>query len=731
MSQYYEGRAPRALQRSNQPIAVPQTGITETLNAPGLAFPETQTSRGVVLLGQLQNALGLGANLVSAVASVEANKDREIERLENKKERLQADIEREQRDTDTILRGVQVQAARESLPGILAKIEAGDPAYLPPVSRGGIAVSNEDFAEDLVGRFNAGETDVERGAFRTALIDNVVGALYRREEVLRNKNHAALLNTTLAGASTADAGGLQQATDTLVNRLDVPLPAAKAAVAKSRLDYAVQLAAMDPVGARRALAEATEFSGGTIPEEVLNARSKIENAIEADRRAKSNEILNDMLRQLSEQPVAAVEAQLNRPLISSQMDGSDVFRLRQAIDAKKDEMRRETIGLIVQAQKAEYDEAYQNIGVALSSEKGAGGGLYRLEDRKVTLANGQEYTLKASETKQAIADQAWQEARNDPNPAQAFGQMVEWVSRNGVIPTEWDQNLNNAGLQASLAQIVPPRDVGTGYTPPVKLPPNLQQAYEQYKMIRAVSPGVAARAMKDATTESLFDLAAFAETLPQFGSGPGAMAAALHVANQNQKYGAAEPSWRDIQSRAEDIGGGNVGYVRDELQRSTKFYMRLNGVTQEQALSQAEAAFRKNNTKLNGNWVYTRSVADASPALLESVVPIIAKNYVNTRGDDEGVRAKDLTLIPIGPNQWALSRADLSSVESTLVEDLQSGTGTFTTQQLYEIIAEREGISMAAAKQKFDEEFAKRGVKHEQRAKDAERDYNRIVNMGL
>lgn len=672
MSQFYEGRGVPASLRPNRPIPIERQGITESIIAPGLAVPPPAVSRTTIELQQLANILQGTGQLVGDLGR-QARQDR-------------FDLQREEAQQEEFLRGEQAQRAQEFLPGVEEQIKAG--TLTPPPG-----VSIEDFARDYVEGVNAAPSEAERDEFRKRTTDPIIRSLYARQDVLRVQNNDALLKTLQNGAAGADAEGLGRFATAAQEKLGLTPVAAKEAIGLGAMDYAVEQARTDPVGARKAFTEAEKFLGGEFKEQTLNKRARLEAIAGAQEQQRSQDIKDNLLRMLARHPPEVAEKELNRLMVSSAISGADELAIRNAIDSKRDEIRRETTTLMVAQEKKAIQAEYDNMARAYAAERGSGGGLYNLPEEKFDLPNGTEFSPKRSETIQRIADE---EVARIPDLA---GQ-IDWVSRNGVIPTTWDRELNNAGLSASLAQLLPPKDASQGFIPPTKLPDRVSAAYDLYKSIRAINPAVASRAMKDRDTESLFDLASYAESLPNFGDPAAAMTAALRVANENRRYGQI-PDFRtkDVDTAADDIGGGNKGYVASEIRRAAQFYARLGGGSDDRALEQGKEAFKKNHTKLNGNWVYTRDVI--APEAIAAAAPIVAKDYANTIGQGEGVDKGDLTLMPTGPNQWMLWRTDIDQP----VEDLRSGVSVFSTQNLLDMLQKRSGMERQS---KIDE--AKRRV---------------------
>jgi hypothetical protein len=400
-------------------------------------------------------------------------------------------------------------------------------------------------------------------------------------------------------------------------------------------------------------------------------------------------------------PSEVIEDELNRGKAFNL--GTEQFRLnvRNDIDRVKRAKEAEAFKLEVETAKSQFESEIDSMLRQTALGSGPDHGLFLLPDKvSAVLPDGKKHTINVEEARQRVTDEMVGEIGTmyQDNQAAALAKQVDFVARNGVVPSRWKALLNNAEAMASIDTIVPPPSDKPGQKEKARIPAALQEAYALYKSIRTINDGVAERAMTNKDASTLFDLAAVAETLPEYGGNPeAAMLAAARVA-KDMRTSVAEYRGFNLEINDNDVEGieaKNVHYVSQEILKVAKVYKAINGVSDKRAVEQAVKAFNRNHTNINGYMVRTRGELPAE--FIDRAAKIAARNYVmadKSMSEDrmEGVSESDLTLVNDGPGGWRLINGD---TEMELERIDEPGMALFTTADLIEMVNKQDAIAQA------------------------------------
>lgn len=677
-----EQGAQRGVYRRSVDRAVRLPGPTETLATPGLSVlpptpnPATQSLLAALdRLGGLVTSVAVGESQDRIRASQRAAVDRErVARQAADAERGQATL-----DVDTML------------PRLEDEILSGK-APLPE--------NPEEFAAQFVTSRTQGRSEAYAERFRQRLQPALVQAYTRRGAALRERAAAEDLNDrtqAAIGAASADelASILATAKTVHGDRTDDEL---KASLFLPALKNAAETGDQG-----RFDATMTALGDGFIPQKTA-AKELLTRTLRQAEIEKARDIEDHLFRRLESEDPLAVEGELNRLFNRGAIGPDSSRRVRSVIEARKADISRQAEKLAVENAKLTADAEALTEAVTRASTREVGSGLFMLQDRTVELPNGQTYTVKAKDVAQRVTDQAMAQfaERFADDPQKAIAAQVDFVARNGVVPSAWSALLNNADLDASINSILPGPQREGQETAPLSVPPNLAAAFDLHQRISAINPRVAARAVTNADAAKLYELAGAAMKLPQYGNDAGkAMVAAVRIASDDAWWQTIGVPARPLAEAVDDLGGVNAGYVNRTIERNAKLFLQLNGVSPEQALDQAVDSFKATHTKVNDAWVETARQDVGDESFIKAATKAAAARYLPEPGED--IDRDSLILVGNGSGDWTLYRSDIMQP----VERLRRGQSVFTTNDLRGIVTkmanqdqtgDRRGAAEAAAR---------------------------------
>lgn len=586
-----------------------------------------------------------------------------------------------------------------------------------------------EFARSLATQFMPeGMSQAYQDEFLRRAGPRLVSRLTAQEAANRAETHAALRQNQLDRvAGEIEAARLSESADVLVRDTQMHPDEAKAEIGLHAMKSAVVFASDDPIRARKALDAAAAYLGDSHKAEQAVYRAQFEQEASRVEKRKHEAVIEHIERRFEQgHALHAIEKELNRISTVGALPARNLSQFRARIAQQRDEMEREALRIQSEQERQELESEYRSLARNMANHPEYP--LYLLPEMEHTLPNGQTVSLNKSRIMQETIDLEVSRiaAIHADEPAIAFAKQVQLVGRNAIVPSEWESRLNKAGIQASVGELiraVTDPATGRGAFEAAEIPTPLVASVQMYMAIHAENPQVARIAMKDSGVEELYDMIAFAATLPEhrpeqrddgtidYGKAVVASVRALDARGSGGSRLADSAPMDELRNAASTLGGNNSFYVEERLSLTARFYRSLHGVSWERAMSQAVETFEQTHAKLNQNWINLHG-SSLPVEGLSMATEIIARQYARTatdRGTDDGVRDRDLALIPDGRNHWRLvnARAFNRDVEQPNI----AGLSAFTTAELHEIIRganERSAEQNAKLLEKIRQENAAR-----------------------
>lgn len=641
-------------------------------NAPGLdTLPAV--SRGASRLQELEGLLGLTANVVSTAAQIHRGNRLEKDRNDQLADDKKKDLQEAQDKLDT---AVASKTARMDLLKLRDKIDKGE------------VVVNPDEIPDFVDQYSAhttfGQSEAAQRGYADAFTLSAADMLYRDAASRREKATEQLLSDYSQGAmQSTDTAGIMGYVDAAI-KTGIDHDTALAKVALPALASAAQM------GDAGRFAAAKAALGDKFPDKVGIAQARYDTEVAQRERQKQSDIEDHFkTRLLGGEPVELIEKDVRRLSANGQASPDVAGRILSVVESQKKEAARQALEIRVAGEQAVNQKIAEDVAYTKAYSTGSGSGLYTLEDQEFELPNGKIQKIPAKELAQKITDKTMGDiARQyEGNPQQALGAQVDFVSRNGFIPTEWTKLLNNASLQAAVSQMttMPKDELGTSQ---ITVPPNLLDGFNLYRGIKAISPVVADQAVEGAPAK-LYDRASFAMSLPQYGDDPKrALLDAARIGSMESWQMASVPG-TDVDVAMDSMDSDfdealNYTYARNYVANAAHFYLQLSGSTPEKAAEAGVAALQRTHQYIDKAWVPIRGQTGV-PGFMERAVGIVKQGYVPNPGED----VDQTVLMPQPDGTWILSNA----ATGMPVERLRRGMSLFTDADLIRVVNERDRIA--------------------------------------
>lgn len=692
----------------NRTLNVPQTGITESLNAPGLAFIPPDTS-GAQAADQLLAVLRSGADVVNYAGNLSAEerqraaaqqREEEIRRRQAAAEqaRLEGQVKNE-------LEGQASLNARDSLPSLLQSIESRQiivPDGVPVV----------DYASQLIDARVVGLPKAYADKYREIAEPQIAKALVDQ--------HAAIIkqaqsdNLELIGESFLSAKTPEEARQVLnENRAKFPL------ISDNEFLTATALRSLNTAAAT---GNSTQFDvaknvlGDRFKDEQDRAQLAFDRAQQQQQQKNIDTYQNSIAAQYNAgSPFDAIEQSIRNPAVP--VPQTTIQSQLEHLDAQRRAFQREN----EQQQKKLFDDNVQsqvlrhNVGIMLDAANT--GGATNFSNLKITRPDGTELTISREEQQQAATELAMQQVVKENQPPdnatpeqqaaanqRILAKQIEMLSSNGVTYQPWKQTLQ-AGYLAATSSFK-----AAGPNGEVQLPANLGAAYDLDKRLYAINPRIR-NAHLDADARKVYDTAQLVEKYAT----PGDPAKALTIAFSLARKGALEDTYTghiyaaDVHKAATAYTGGylwnlvgyggtnwndvrNVTDVEQQIASLARVYVGAGILPPKDAIEQATQRVKNSYTVINGYAINTGS--KSVPTDIQQQFDTIISDYAKKHGETEGLEKSDLSMVPGETDgSWILYNKTINQPVDHWVDD-----GFFTNGDLL-------NRSRANATQKYNQKI--------------------------
>jgi len=627
--------------RRNPGSGFDRTGVTETLDVPGLPAPGYIPSSGANLLNQALTAMGAVGRVAGQLSD---ERDRNAYAAQRDADRAQADQEKVDRDLEQFHRGQASLAARTQLQSLQADIAEGKVV---------VAGDPQEFIDGFVNTATEGLSPAYAEQYREILQPALTGVIRDKQRQILGKQRDENLSLLAEAAVTATPESLANIRET--GKREFPT-ITDAEFADRVFRPAAEAAAVR--GDKNAVDALTAAMGDSLPIERQRIGAALESSIARQRRDTEDAFKNDVAGRL----IKGESYAATREAINAYGDRIDETTRLQALD-QVTAREKQALTEIRAQQKETYVTQFNSAAIGdavdrMNRAKETGGAVVieDVEDPQGIAPPMKRTAIVEEATKVSLAQIA-QATPNDPQLA--FANQVQFLSDNGVTNPLWERTLAAGFVSVS-------GDLGAeklGETPPAML-----AAFELDSRLNAMNPALRLNHHKDATARNLFDVARTAQKYTTNGD----PSAALLMARKAFAKGALEGDYYDgvtgdvLNTALEDFelsvpgfnndvdfaGLRNPNDVKPEVQRVAKMLVASIGIPAEAAAKEAVQLVSKSYSVVNGFAVYTGG-ANVPPGMTDSMKGVIA-DYV-AEHPDEGVEVGDLSFTPIDQaGTWVL-----------------------------------------------------------------------------
>jgi hypothetical protein len=377
----------------------------------------------------------------------------------------------------------------------------------------------------------------------------------------------------------------------------------------------------------------------------------------------------------TDKTAAALKAQhpeLTPAWLASRVDQSANNRQQAALRAQRETEKR-TARLVSEQQR---NAALSN---AMLQSRGLNG-WQKIDDVEIPSPTG-EGTVKVSKKEQQdfVVNQVLtqlngskgERLRQGMSEAEAdksiFDDKLRWFAGSNAINPEWDVTLNSTPVIASPALLADPKN---------PIPPELINGAELYRQLYAANPAYAAKLVHGNIAEDFYEAYRFerengGSVTNQSGNVPerairnAASAAAMTPTAKSslgitdkaidEKIGQVSPkTWGEFFTLADgwEPNADDKGKLKDLV----KGYMTAQRMPFDKALEHAVARMKATSTVVNGYLVQSND--RNFPADFKEITEALLDEYAQAHPDENLDGGKDLYVVPIGPEKWAIARKE-------------------------------------------------------------------------
>jgi hypothetical protein len=642
------------------------------------------TDPGNVTLGgarRLSLALGVlrgVARTVEEVGILEQRRRFEAERLEQRAELLDE--------------GEGSLAARTALPRIRTAITQGEAAIeladgttlnLTPLE----GETTEQTAERIVREFAAGDTEAFLSGAQ-AVQDDVASALGTRQEIVREEARGVLAQA--ASGAMLDAADPGAVADEVLD--DPAFRGVDRAGARASLLIRTLNAAAS-IGDDEAFERVAGAMGDDFNTEIQVARATLDTQLGQEQREIESLAKDQVERAFSrlqrgEASFEEVRGTIDRLEEQGTLPAASAVGFRDEVERRRATIASDAVQTVLDGIQEQYlddlAEAMRtsgdNFNLALIGD---------LPDPR-----GNKTPLLTREAAMEIVRQrefaAIDAAITDPGANLAA--KVEYVGMNRVVPPEWERMMSYGATT-----------IGT-ITETGEVPQSAQASLEFFRRVEAMNPNVA-RMVAGNNWEFLSKAANNAESTNQ--SVPEAIKAAARTGRNEVAYSAAALSKaiQDVLPSGGIFGSPpkNLVQARARLEQIAEANLEASGgtISERKAAQDAKKQYLAETRLFNGYRVDTRGLD--TPSWTDDIGRATAETWADEFGERDGIRARDLTLLPDPATRtWSLvAENDRRPVDDSPV---------LTTQDLNLISAFLQDHERAAKLLKVEKERERRAI---------------------
>lgn len=656
---------------------MPRLGLTESLEAPGLAAAPP-ISQAASDLSALVETFGQAGQAVGQYGAVVRRRQAEAE---------QADKEAELFDRGAASQQAALDAERWNLDVQNGKITAPtDPESIAAMAR---TMAEAEVQEGVPAAYRDEYTKRS-----TLALTRILSAKASETQTQARKDSLQALKDGAAGqADPAEIGRYATAAMTTLGLTEAE------AAAEVGL-YAMQIAAAS--GNKQAFDAAKAFLGDRFASDQTRFGIAMKQRQDAEAAAHKERARDSVFEMLNEgKPAETVMSAIHRMRQMNTIDEDTAFSLSNMVKDREKVKDQQ----IIQQHLDQYNKQQEEAIVAEWTERSMAAdedfGLVLLPPEGVSWTDqaGKTHKLSQAELKRSVVRRAIAAiTKANPDPDVATAQIAAYLALNDATVPEWSQTLNAGYMSATTATVMSkPGGAGQVVAP---LPASTKQGYELSKRLRQHSPQVWA-AHLSADARAFYETAELAEKYIDTGDPQAALLRAA-MTNPLASTGATiSPADKAISDNLDiDRDSNNYGQIRHEVARLATLYARSPGLPFARAVEEAVKKVTATHRKIGNSYVYTgdRHV----PKDIDVVFQDIAAEYVGTFGLSQQVEAKDLTMIPgAAQGTWIL----WDETTNAPVESWRSW-GFFTTADLAKRSASKRQTAGTAAADKAAKDAA-------------------------
>ena len=189
------------------------------------------------------------------------------------------------------------------------------------------------------------------------------------------------------------------------------------------------------------------------------------------------------------------------------------------------------------------------------------------------------------------------------------------------------------------------------------LPANLSTAYSLYKRMGAMNPRLRDQHIKDSIAKRFYEAALLAEKYVTPGDENSALLLTTKAFSGRAAFSdplANSINRKTFEAALADVSkqgffffkrkARNTSEIGAKIEQLARFYVQTIGLGAKDAVEEAAERIKDSHTIIN-NWAIDTGNAQVPPNIAV-ISELIAKNYAEKFGEEEGVDEGDLTLIP-------------------------------------------------------------------------------------
>lgn len=682
--EYLSGQSRRSEER------LPRTGITESLNAPGLDVP-TYFSQTAAAFNQWAQVSGL-------VADVARQRGQIMYRNEQERLRAEQDAAEQSAREERFQRGAAARAVDEGLPAWQKQLDEGKIVAPDTDDPEAFRAWLRDWTDQqLTGQ----EPEAFADQFRKsagAWLANAVGTqqAQKRDQARR----MAMQDLTDWGVAIQTDPRMTQAEK--IAELSATVDAAQQTLKVDRTTaMTIALAAMESAaqfGDQNGYDAAKAVLGDTFGSKQADYALRLKAVQTQQVDAKQREAKESLQARMNDPRVTAeqVMQDAKRKLDLGMIDQDDYARVRSAMSSREKAEREQAMRELALAQQQEVRGKVIDAYVTGSMSANQTMGTVNIPEQGFDWsdpATGAKVKMSRDEIAREVTARAMQQidAKYPDNPEMAMQEQVQWFALNyGTKNDQWERVMA-AGVGAADASLllVDPEDGKS----PAPLPTQTLAGYELAKRLKQQNQTVYERHLPDAARLYYNS----AELLERYVF-PGEPEKALRQAARIDRAGLninGPIKEEFLRTHADWINDATFGgeKARAEVVRLANLYRRLPGLSEEAAIEEASKDVQKRYQKIGNSMVFVGSRGIGE--VMDIVAPTIIGEYVAKFGAKqpgstlEPVEADSLTLLPLANGeQWVLwDEARMQPVD-------RADRWTFTTRQLIERAAQIQKVQI-------------------------------------